>query len=88
MENLIKIARRAKKASYELAVISAKVKNKALLEMAKALEAQAGNVLSENKRDLAAAKGLSLALVDRLTLNKDRICSMAQIGRASCRERV
>ena len=77
MENLIKIARRAKKASYELAVISAKVKNKALLEMAKALEAQAGNVLSENKRDLAAAKGLSLALVDRLTLNKDRICSMA-----------
>ncbi len=77
MKDLINIARGAKKVSYGLAVISSKVKNKALLAMAKALEAQAAKIISGNKKDLAAAKGLSPALVDRLTLNKERIRSMA-----------
>ena len=82
MEKVIEIARKAKRVSYALAVISSKVKNKALLVMAKALEVQAGKILAENKKDLAAAKGLSPALVDRLTLNKERVCSMALSLRA------
>ena len=77
MKSLIEIARGAKKASYELGLISSKVKDKALLVMAKALESQSGKILAGNKKDLSAAKGLSPALVDRLTLNKDRIRSMA-----------
>ena len=60
-----------------LGLISSKVKDKALLVMAKALESQSGKILAGNKKDLSAAKGLSPALVDRLTLNKDRIRSMA-----------
>ena len=77
MKSLIEIARGAKKASYEFGLISSKVKDKALLVMAKALESQSGKILAGNKKDLSAAKGLSPALVDRLTLNKDRIRSMA-----------
>lgn len=77
MKDLINIARRAKKVSYEMALIPAKIKNKALLAMAKALESQAGKILAGNKKDLSVAKGLSPALVDRLTLNEARIRSMA-----------
>lgn len=82
MKGLINIARRAKKVSYEMALIPAKVKDKAILNMAKALEAQAAKIISGNKKDLAAAKGLSPALVDRLTLNEERIRSMALSLRA------
>ena len=59
MKSLIEIARGAKKASYELGLISSKVKDKALLVMAKALESQSGKILAGNKKDLSAAKGLS-----------------------------
>lgn len=77
MKGLINIARKAKQASYGLGLISTKVKDKALLAMAKALEVQAAKIISGNKKDLATARGLSPALVDRLTLNETRIRSMA-----------
>ncbi len=77
MKSLKEIALGAKQASYELGIISSKLKDKALLAMAKALEAGSGRIISENKKDLAAAKGLSSSLLDRLTLNETRIRSMA-----------
>lgn len=55
-------------------------KNEALSRMADALRKRAGELIKQNKRDIAYAekKGLSRALIDRLTLNEKRINEMAQ----------
>jgi len=47
--------------------------------MAAGLEREADKLIAENKKDLTAAekKGLSKAMIDRLTLNPDRIKAMA-----------
>ncbi len=77
--HILKIAKAAKKASYQMALISAKEKNRALMQMAKVLEAQQSYLIKENAKDLAAASkaNYSKALVDRLTLDPKRISAMA-----------
>ena len=70
-------ASQAKAAARQLATLSTAVKNKALLAMADALEAREAELLAANKKDLAAAGGLSKAAMDRLTLNTKRIKEMA-----------
>jgi glutamate-5-semialdehyde dehydrogenase len=72
-------ARKAKAASRTLATISTEIKNNALFKMAKGLETEAAKLISENRKDLIEAekKGLSKAMIDRLTLNPDRIKAMA-----------
>lgn len=72
-------ARKAKAASRVLANCSTEIKNNALFKMAAGLEKEAGMLIAENKKDLTAAeqKGLSKAMIDRLTLNPDRIKAMA-----------
>ncbi len=72
-------AKKAKAASRELANCSTEIKNNALFKMAAGLEKEAGMLIAENKKDLAAAeqKGLSKAMIDRLTLNPERIKAMA-----------
>jgi glutamate-5-semialdehyde dehydrogenase len=72
-------ARTAKLASRMLANISTEIKNAALFRMAKGLEDAEASLISENRRDLAGAeqKGLSKAMIDRLTLNTARIKAMA-----------
>jgi glutamate-5-semialdehyde dehydrogenase len=72
-------AKKAKAASRALANISTETKNAALFKMAKGLEAEAATLISENRKDLVEAgkKGLSAAMIDRLTLNPDRIKAMA-----------
>src|SRR5437879_12839929 len=70
-------ASRAKAAARQLATLSTVVKNKALLAMADALEAREAELLEANKKDLAGARGLSKAAIDRLTLNAKRIKEMA-----------
>jgi len=76
--HILKIARAAKKASYQMALISTKEKNRALMQMANALEAQQSYLIKENAKDLAATKAnYSKALIDRLTLNPKNISSMA-----------
>ncbi len=74
------MARKARAASFELAVVSAKDKNHALSVMAKALVAQASFIIRENRKDLEAARreGLSSAMVDRLKLDEKRVADMAQ----------
>ncbi|MDE2027142.1 MAG: glutamate-5-semialdehyde dehydrogenase [Candidatus Omnitrophica bacterium] len=76
---ILETAKRAKKASYQMALVSTKEKNQALLRMADALTAQQAYLMKENAKDLAAAAkaGYSKALVDRLTLNPKRIAAMA-----------
>lgn len=72
-------AKKAKAASRALANCSAEIKNNALFKMAAGLEKEAGMLIIENKKDLVAAeqKGLSKAMIDRLTLDPDRIKAMA-----------
>ena len=64
-------AKKAKAASRALANISTEIKNNALFKMAAGLEKESAKLLAENKKDLDAAeqKGLSKAMIDRLTLN-------------------
>lgn len=72
-------AKKARAASRAMATISTEIKNQALIAMAGALEKDASRLIAENKKDLVAAeqKGLSKAMMDRLTLNADRIKAMA-----------
>ncbi|MBC7229468.1 MAG: glutamate-5-semialdehyde dehydrogenase [Actinobacteria bacterium] len=71
---------RAKAASRELCLMDADTKNRALEEMARALLARSGDILTANREDLEAGResGMSEALVDRLTLTEKRIEDMAR----------
>ncbi|HCZ11994.1 MAG TPA: glutamate-5-semialdehyde dehydrogenase [Nitrospiraceae bacterium] len=72
-------AKEAKEGARSLARASSARKNAALIKMAGALKDSAGELISENKKDIAyaAKKGLSMAMIDRLTLNEKRIAEMA-----------
>jgi glutamate-5-semialdehyde dehydrogenase len=72
-------AQKAKAASRKLANISTEIKNNALFKMAAGLEHDAARLISENRKDLTEAekKGLSKAMIDRLTLTPDRIKAMS-----------
>ncbi len=70
----------AKEGARVLAKASSEQKNTALIKMAEALQKRAKVLISENRKDIkfAEKKGLSKALIDRLTLNEKRIGEMAQ----------
>lgn len=72
------IARNAKKASLLLQSVPEKQVNKSLLTMASLLTSEKDNLQRANRKDLAAArkKGLSTAMIDRLTLSDKTIGSM------------
>ena len=74
------VGKKAKEASRRLAYLSTDVKNKVLLDVAERLRAEKAYLQEENEKDLAAAreKGLSAALIDRLTLSDKVIEGMAQ----------
>src|SRR4030066_1128941 len=78
-DDVIKIANSAREASRKLAGLSSEVKNKSLLKMADGLEKEAGFLKKENEKDLAYGKekGLSSAMMDRLTLSDKVIKGMA-----------
>ena len=73
-------ATRAKEAARRLAGVGTNVKNAALLAMADALTAQAASILDANAVDVAAGRkrGLTEALIERLTLTPKRIAAMAE----------
>lgn len=73
-------ALKAKEGARALAKASSGQKNSTLIKMAEALRERAEELISENKKDIkfAEEKGLSKALIDRLTLNEKRIGEMAQ----------
>ena len=79
IDDLAVMGRAAKKAARMLARTSTKVKNRALLNIAEALEVRQGELLIENERDYkeAQSNGLSESLLDRLQLTSDRIEGMA-----------
>jgi len=63
-----------------MARLSTETKNNALCRMANALETNADRILSANRKDAEAAraKGMKPALLDRLTLDKRKIETMAR----------
>ena len=77
---LEQLGRQAKEASVVLAQVSMKDKNELLREAADQLVTNQNYILSENVKDVKAAmeRGMSEALVDRLTLTVDRIEGMAE----------
>ncbi|MBC7189997.1 glutamate-5-semialdehyde dehydrogenase [Candidatus Aerophobetes bacterium] len=78
-DELLKMASKAKQASRIIANLSSDAKNEALERMADNIEKRRERIKEENKKDVLEAekKGLSSALIDRLTLNDKRINSMA-----------
>ncbi|MBR7163900.1 MAG: glutamate-5-semialdehyde dehydrogenase [Clostridia bacterium] len=77
---LKEMGKKAKNASLKLMNITAEIKSAGLLAVAEALKANADTILAENKKDVDAfiAKGGSAALIDRLTLTRERIYDMAE----------
>ena len=77
---LTEMGRLARQASIVLARLSTEVKNKALVAMADALVENQTLIIRENERDLGKARelGLSLAMIDRLTLNEAAIGGIAR----------
>jgi glutamate-5-semialdehyde dehydrogenase len=75
----VELARHARQASRTVATLTTKVKNLALEKMADSLEDSLDSILQANARDVEAGrgKGLSSALIDRLTLNRKRVEGMA-----------
>ena len=75
MSILIEKCTRLKEASYILADASTDSKNKALELVAKSLKKNTAYILSENKKDVEAAKagGTKESLVDRLRLDEGRM---------------
>ncbi|OHD64835.1 MAG: glutamate-5-semialdehyde dehydrogenase [Spirochaetes bacterium RBG_13_51_14] len=73
------LCRKAKESSRVLANYSTVQKNNLLRKIAESLRKKADYIISENRKDLAAAKeeSLSGAMVDRLLLSEERIASMA-----------
>lgn len=73
------LGRKARAAARALATATTDSKNKALLEMAKAIRNQAGTIMSANEKDVARAKNnnISDAFLDRLILTPERIEAMA-----------
>ena len=78
--DLIKLGKNAKEVSYDLAIASTTEKNNALENMANKLIELKDEIINENKKDLDVAieKGISKAMLDRLTLNDNRIEDMAK----------
>jgi glutamate-5-semialdehyde dehydrogenase len=74
------IARRARKASLELATLPTATKNDFLLKLADRLVAQSGAIMAANALDLEAAKALELSgpMTERLTFTPERIEAMAE----------
>ena len=77
---VVEIAKKARIASYQLAQLNREVKDKALISMAQALIANSDKITKANQVDVEKAKstGTDAAIVDRLTLNTERIKEVSQ----------
>ena len=73
------MGQQARQAAYALVNLSAEKKNTILRAMAASLRSEASTIIAANALDLSAAaqKGLSNAMIDRLTLDETRIDAIA-----------
>ena len=77
---IVEMAENARAASVEMAKLGETEKNNALLKIAEKIEQEKAFLQKENKKDLdlAREKGLTEAMIDRLTLSDAVINSMAE----------
>lgn len=77
--DLIELCEKAKKASYEIAVLDTATKNNTLLKVADEILEQKEIILMENAKDItnATSNGMHIGLVDRLRLNDERLNQIA-----------
>jgi glutamate-5-semialdehyde dehydrogenase len=78
-DDIRRLCEEAKAASRFLALADSATKNTALLAVADALEAAEPEILAANAEDVAVAKqrGISAAMIDRLTLTSARLAGVA-----------
>jgi len=78
-KGLVHIARKAQKAARKMVEVSSDLKNRVLIDMARALLKEKKFLIKENKKDLLRAqrKGLSKSMIERLRLDDKRIKEMA-----------
>jgi glutamate-5-semialdehyde dehydrogenase len=76
---LTRILDSARRASIVLASTPTQQKNRALTAIAESLRGSTGEILAANRDDLTAgaANGLTAGLLDRLTLDEDRVAGLA-----------
>ena len=76
---LTQIGKQAKLASRTLTGATTEEKDRALLAIASAIEAHAGEILAANEQDMTAAreKGMNATMLDRLQLTRDRVQGIA-----------
>ena len=80
MSLITEISAQASAAAKQLALLSTEQKNAVLADMAKEIRDNTDAIIKANEADLAAARDnkLSDAMIDRLTLNQERINAMAE----------
>ena len=79
-DHVYKMGGKARGAALALAVLSEKKKNKILRAMATGIRSAAPEILEANGKDIAAGeeRGLTLAMLDRLRLDADRLEAVAR----------
>ena len=82
------IGEAAKDAARQLTTASTEAKNAALSGAAGALRRNQNRIMSENAKDIAFGeeKGLTKAMLDRLTLDEGRIEAMAKLNSKAYKE--
>jgi len=83
---LEEMGKAARAASYQLAELTTQQKNQVLQSIADRLEAESAAILAANAEDVADARhnGMGDALLDRLTLNPQRLKGIADDVREVC----
>ncbi|NIF34805.1 glutamate-5-semialdehyde dehydrogenase [Enterobacter sp. Cy-643] len=83
---LEQMGKAAKEASYQLALLSGREKNRVLEKIADYLEARSEQILTANQQDVDEARknGLSEAMLDRLQLTPARLKGIAEDVRQVC----
>lgn len=78
--NLEDMGRRAAEAKYDVQKLSADKKNEILKVVAKQLQQDAAEILTENAKDICSGEenGMHSGMIDRLRLTKERIDAMAE----------
>ena len=80
IQELLTLGQQAREASRKLARLPTEVKDRALLNIAAALEERSEEVLAANRKDYETAQRNVLAedVLDKLLLNKERLASIAR----------
>lgn len=80
MSNLVNVACELKNGQKKLMLLNTQERNEILQSIKNILVKNADKIISENKKDLQAAEknGMSAAMLDRLTVDKDKINAIAK----------